>query len=134
MLEKLQEIESRNKQKNSSSAPTVGSNPRSPNNPSSPQLVTVRGVVRDARNGSPIAGARVGLLVFGSQLDAGNIITWGGTNADGQFQLEKPVPAGRYTLRAKVIGDFNYAPYSAEVEIKLDAPSLMIGLKLAREQ
>jgi S1-C subfamily serine protease len=117
LLEKLQETESRNKEKGSSS-----------------KLVLVRGVVKDARAGNPIAGARVGLLVFGGQLDVGNIITWGGTNADGQFQFEKSVPPGKYTLRAKVIGDFSYAPYSSEVEIKPDSLPLVIELRLAREQ
>jgi hypothetical protein len=104
-----------------------------PASPATPAPVPVRGVVKDARTGNPIAGARVGLLVAGSHLDVANIITWGGTNAEGKFEFEKPVAPGTYTLRVKVVGDFSYAPYSKDVEIKPDAP-LIIELNLAREQ
>jgi S1-C subfamily serine protease len=93
----------------------------------------VRGVVKDERTGDPIAGARVGLLVAGSDLDVSNLITWGGTNAEGVFVLEKPVLPGIYTLRVRVVGDFSYAPYNREVEIK-PGDQLVIKLSLAREQ
>jgi S1-C subfamily serine protease len=93
----------------------------------------VRGVVKDALTGSPIVGARVGLLVARGDLNVANLITWGGTNAEGTFELEDPVLPGTYTLRVKVIGDFAYAPYSREVEIKPGVP-LTIELKLAAKQ
>jgi S1-C subfamily serine protease len=93
----------------------------------------VRGVVKDALTGNPIVGARVGLLVAGGDLNVANLITWGGTNAEGAFELEDPVLPGTYTLRVKVIGDFAYAPYSREVEIKPGVP-LTIELKLAAKQ
>ena len=97
------------------------------------QATPVRGVVKDALTGNPIVGARVGLLVAGGDLNVANIITWGGTNAEGVFELEKPVLPGTYTLRVKVIGDFAYEPYSREVEIRPGVP-LVIELKLAGKQ
>jgi S1-C subfamily serine protease len=99
---------------------------------SGPVLVT--GVVRSAADGKPIAGARVGLLPAGQELAASNLITWGGTNADGQFKLEKRVQPGRYSLRAKVIGDDSFNPYSAEVQIRADGQPLVIELQPARGQ
>src|SRR6266511_2656894 len=109
MVEKLQEAGS-DKEKSPSPAQTGAHSDRHDPAPAA-HAVTVRGVVKDARTGNPIACARVGLLVAGGDLDVANIITWGGTNADGKFALEKPVLPGKYTLRAKVIGDVAYAPY-----------------------
>ncbi|HEY6401515.1 MAG TPA: trypsin-like peptidase domain-containing protein, partial [Blastocatellia bacterium] len=97
------------------------------------QATPVRGVVKDALTGNPIVGARVGLLVAGGDLNVANIITWGGTNAEGMFELEKPVLPGTYTLRVRVIGDFAYAPYSREMEVRPGVP-LVIELKLAGKQ
>jgi S1-C subfamily serine protease len=99
-----------------------------PSNPSvaAPTPVTVRGVVKSAHDGKPIAGARVGLLPLGQELTASNLITWGGTNAEGQFELGKPVPPGRYTLRAKVIG---YEAFSREIEISTASPPIIIELR-----
>jgi S1-C subfamily serine protease len=96
--------------------------------------VFVTGVVRSAADGKPIAGARVGLLPTGQELAASNLITWGGTNADGQFKLEKRVQPGRYSLRAKVIGDNSFNSYSADVEIRADGQPLVIELRPTRGQ
>src|SRR5262249_642730 len=123
MVGKLQEAE-RDKEKGPSSAQTVANSTGRDPLPAV-QAVTVRGVVKDARTGAPIAGARVGLLVAGGDLSVANIVTWGGTNADGKFELEKPVLPGKYGLRAKVIGDFDYAPYGSEVEIKPNTPLII---------
>src|SRR5262245_39701471 len=131
MVGKLQETE-RDREKGPSLAQTVPNTTRRAPLPAV-QAVTVRGVVKDARTGAPIAGARVGLLVAGGDLNVANIVTWGGTNAEGKFELEKPVMPGRYNLRAKVIGDFTYAPYGGEVEIKPDTP-VIIELNRARKQ
>jgi len=103
-----------------------------PGSASGPVLVT--GVVKSAADGKPIAGARVGLLPAGQELAASNLITWGGTNADGQFKLEKRVQPGRYSLRAKVIGDDSFNAYSAEVQIRADGQPLVIELQPARGQ
>src|SRR5262249_55381089 len=45
------------------------------------RLVTVRGIVRSANNGKPIAGVRVGLIPAGSQeVTETTLLSWGGTN------------------------------------------------------
>lgn len=85
-------------------------------------LVTVRGVVKTAE-GKPVAGARVGLLPVGQEVNAATLITWGGSNAEGQFELEKPVPPGRYTLRAKAIG---YEAFSVDVEVGAASPASVV--------
>ena len=97
----------------------------------SPQLVKVEGVVRFAGDGKPIAGARVGLIIAGREVAPHTVISWGGTNADGIFQLENPVPPGKYTLRAKVVGDSRYAPYEREIEIKPGMKMLIVELEAA---
>ncbi len=88
--------------------------------------VLVRGIIKSATDGRPIAGASVGLLPLGSQeVTAENILTWAGTNAEGQFELNKPVPPGRYTLKAKALG---YDAVTREVEISPKAEPIIIEL------
>jgi S1-C subfamily serine protease len=99
-----------------------------------PTGVTVRGVVKFAQDGKPVAGARVGLILAGREVAPQTLVSWGGTNAEGFFQLEKPVSPGRYTLRAKVVGDERYAVYNQEIEIKLEPASLLIVLQPAKKQ
>jgi S1-C subfamily serine protease len=93
--------------------------------------VKVKGIVRFAVNGKPIAGARVGLIIAGRELTPDALIGWGGTNADGFFQIENAVPPGKYTLRAKVVGDERYAPYEKEIEIKPGLKMLVVELEAA---
>jgi S1-C subfamily serine protease len=93
--------------------------------------VNVKGVVRFAANGKPIAGARVGLIIAGREVAPDALIGWGGTNADGFFQIENAVPPGRYTLRAKVIGDERYAPYERKIEINPGLKMLVVELEAA---
>jgi S1-C subfamily serine protease len=89
-------------------------------------LVTVRGVVRSSR-GRPVAGALVGLLQLGeSSVTESTLLTWGSTNADGAFKLNKQVPPGRYILKAKALAN---QPYSAEVEIGPGASALLIEMR-----
>ena len=88
-------------------------------------VVVVRGVVKSAA-GKPLAGVRVGLLLVGKEVAASNLITWGGSNADGQFTLEKPVPPGRYNLRARVIG---YEAYSLDLDLSSASVPITIELK-----
>src|SRR5215467_419279 len=87
-------------------APQPGLSPRySPPAAASRAAITVRGVVRAASDHLPIAGARVGLLPLGvSDVTSGNLIAWGGTNAEGEFSLNKPAAAGRYTLKVRALG------------------------------
>jgi S1-C subfamily serine protease len=93
--------------------------------------VKLKGIVRFAVNGKPIAGARVGLIIAGREVAPDALIGWGGTNADGFFQIENAVPPGKYTLRAKVVGDERYAPYERKIEIKPDLKMLVVELEAA---
>jgi S1-C subfamily serine protease len=96
--------------------------------------VTVRGVVKSSADGKPIAGARVGLIQAGREIAPESLVTWGGTNADGVFQFEKPVPPGKYSIRAKVIGDNRYAVYNKDVEIKPGMAELVIEIQPASKR
>lgn len=88
--------------------------------------VVVLGTVRSEGNGQPIAGAVVGLVRAGEEVTEENLLSWGGTNPDGLFKLNKPVPPGRYTLRAKALG---YLPYSRDIEITGNALELLIEMR-----
>jgi S1-C subfamily serine protease len=91
--------------------------------------VGVRGTVRSLASGKPLAGALVGLLPLGSQqVTEENLLAWGSANADGQFELNKQVPPGRYTLKAKALG---HIPYSTDVEIKAAPGHLLIEMREA---
>ena len=94
-------------------------------NSKAPALLTVRGLVKSVE-GKPLGGVRVGLLLVGEEVAAASIITWGGTNAEGQFELEKPVPPGRYNLRAKVVG---YDLYSIDLDLSSASQPIAIELK-----
>jgi hypothetical protein len=90
-------------------------------------LLIVSGIVRSAVDQSPIAGARVGLTPVGTaEVTASNLLTWGGTNGEGQFRLNKQIPAGRYTLKARAIG---YEAFSLDVEIDQKTPPLAVNLR-----
>jgi S1-C subfamily serine protease len=87
--------------------------------------VMVRGVVRAAADHHPIAGARVGLLPLGvSDVTTSNLIAWGGTNADGEFALNKPAQPGRYTIKVRAlgyqdfVGDFDIGQGAVMVELR----------------
>lgn len=108
--------------------PAVPANPVGatvPNAVPANSLVKVHGTVISSE-GKPLAGVRVGLLLVGQEVAAANILTWGGSNAEGKFELEKTVPAGRYNLRAKVVG---FDLYSTEIELRPNNPPLIIQLK-----
>jgi len=94
-----------------------------------PAPVNVRGTVRGLATGKPLAGALVGLLPLGSeQVTEENLLAWGSANADGEFQLNKQVPPGRYTLKAKALG---HLAYSTDVEIKAAPGGLLIEMREA---
>jgi S1-C subfamily serine protease len=109
---------------NTTAAPALAASSALPSLP-----VKVKGIVRFAVNGKPIAGARVGLIIAGREVAPDALIGWGGTNADGFFQIENAVPPGKYKLRAKVVGDDRYAPYEKEVEIKPGLKMLVVELE-----
>ena len=88
-------------------------------------LITVRGVVRSG--GKSVAGALVGLLPLGEKnVTESTLLTWGSTNAEGAFKLNKPVPPGRYTLKAKALAN---QPYSSEVEIGPENSALIVEMR-----
>ena len=89
-------------------------------------LITVRGIVKSA-GGKPVAGALVGLLQLGeSNVTENTLLTWGSTNAEGAFKLNKRVPPGRYTLKVKALAN---QPYSSDVEIGPGASALVIQMR-----
>jgi S1-C subfamily serine protease len=87
----------------------------------------LRGVVKSASDGKPIGGARVGLIPVGSaNVTAANLLTWGGTNPDGRFEMNKQVPAGKYTLKAVAFG---YVSSTRDVEVGKPGSELIVELR-----
>ena len=100
--------------------------PSAPRMAESSTLIAVRGIVKSA-GGKPVAGALVGLLPLGeTNITESTLLTWGSTNAEGAFKLNKPVPPGRYTLKAKALAN---QPYSSDVEIGPGASALIIEMR-----
>ncbi len=100
--------------------------PSAPRIAESSTMITVRGIVRSAASGKPVAGAMVGLLPLGeSKITENTLLTWGSTNAEGAFKLNRPVPPGRYTLKAKALAN---QAYSSDVEIGPGAALLIIEM------
>lgn len=90
-------------------------------------LLILRGVVKSASDGKPIGGARVGLIPVGSaSVTAANLLTWGGSNADGRFEMNKQVPAGKYTLKAVAFG---YVSSTRDVEVGKPGSELIVELR-----
>lgn len=88
-------------------------------------FITVRGIVKSA--GKPVAGALVGLLTLGeSTVTENTLLTWGSTNAEGAFKLNKAVPPGKYTLKAKALAR---QPYSSDIEIGPGVSPLIIEMR-----
>ncbi|MDA3819758.1 MAG: carboxypeptidase-like regulatory domain-containing protein [Candidatus Delongbacteria bacterium] len=61
------------------------------------QSGTLKGKVLDGETGEPIPFANVSIE------ENGNIVTGGMTDFDGQYQI-KPIPAGKYTVKASYVG------------------------------
>ncbi len=108
-------------------APSIAATPNAatPAEVKAPSLLSVHGIVKST-SGQPLAGVRVGLLLVGKEVAASNLVTWGGSNAEGKFVLEKPVAPGRYNLRARVVG---YDTYSFDLDLSSANVPLMIELK-----
>lgn len=97
-----------------------------------PPSITLHGVVRSSAGGKLIAGARVGLVQVGTQsVTPQNLLTWGGTNADGEFTLNKAIPPGKYTLRARALG---YQAYSLDIEVDKNTTQVVIEMKPAEKK
>ncbi len=102
-----------------------------PSPPPDPAVtLVVLGVVRSA-DGQPIAGAVIGLVRAGEEVREENLLAWGSTNPDGKFKLNNPIPAGRYTLRAKALG---YLPYSRDIQMTGNASELLIEMRASSGQ
>lgn len=115
-----------------SSAATAQQNPLLRQRPMlmKPELTfIVRGMVRSAADGKPIAGAVVGLTLPNKDITPENLLAWGSTNPDGQFRLNNSVPAGRYKIKARAMG---YEIFTKEVDINQDAIPIVIELRPAR--
>lgn len=94
-------------------------------------VITLRGAVRST-SGRPIAGARVGLVSAGTEsITPQNLLTWGGTNADGEFTLNKAVPPGKYTIKARAIG---YKAYSRDIEVDQKSGRIIVELQTAEKR
>lgn len=88
--------------------------------------VIVRGVIKSAVSSKAIAGALAGLIPRGAfDVTATNLLTWGGTNADGEFEMNKPVAPGRYTMKVRALG---YRDYIKDVDISEKGATLTIEL------
>jgi S1-C subfamily serine protease len=92
--------------------------------------VFVRGIIKSANDMSPIAGVRVGLVPPGSEdVTPKNLLTWGSTNSDGKFELNNPVPPGRYILKAKSL---RYEAVTRDIEIVQGSPQIVIEMRLSK--
>lgn len=101
--------------------------PAAPKMIKSSTLISVRGLVKSAEGGKPIAGTLVGLLPLGEiNVTETTLLTWASTNADGEFRLNRPVPPGRYTLKAKALAK---QPYTLDIEVGMDSPALVIEMR-----
>jgi S1-C subfamily serine protease len=87
--------------------------------------IIVRGILRSADTHKPIAGGLVGLVSKGEVVSGATLLTWGGTNSEGEFRLNKPVPPGHYTLRARATG---YKPQTVEIEISPTTTSIVVEM------
>ena len=97
----------------------------------SPTLIAVRGIVKAATSGKPVAGVLVGLLPLGeTNVTESTLLTWGSTNAEGAFKLNRPVPPGRYTLKAKALAN---RPYSRDVDVGPGSSVLIIEMRASSD-
>jgi len=88
--------------------------------------VKVSGAVRASQTGAPIAGAIIGILAPGAtQATESTLLAWGSSNSDGRFELNHPVPPGRYTLRAKALGRESY---TRDIEIAAKPTPLVVEM------
>ena len=69
----------------------------------------------------------MGLVPLGTrEVSAKNILTWAYTDPEGRFTLNKPVPAGQYTLQARTFG---YEVFRRDVELGRKTTQLVIELR-----
>ena len=101
--------------------------PSAPKIVESSTLLAVQGVVKSATTGLPIAGALVGLLPFGeTTVSESTLLTWGSTNAEGEFKLNRPVPPAKYTIKAKA---FAHQFFTSDIELGPGSLPLVIEMR-----
>ncbi|KAF0249485.1 MAG: protease Do [bacterium] len=90
-------------------------------------LVTVQGIIiKLGTDNEPIAGARIGLIPAETdEVTPKNLLSWGGSNAEGWFELNKPVPPGKYCLKVKAFG---FEPYTQIIDINEKLEKIIIKL------
>jgi S1-C subfamily serine protease len=90
-------------------------------------LVTVQGIILASEDSSePIAGARIGLIPpENDEVTSQNLLSWGGSNAEGSFELNKSVPPGKYCLKVKAFG---FEPYTKIIEINEKQEKILVKL------
>src|SRR5262249_46685625 len=104
-----------------------GGPPASTGDPDAEAQLIVTGVVKSALDGKPVAGAAVGLLPPGTrEASARNILTWGYTDPEGRFRLNRVIRPGRYTVQAKTFG---YEIFKRDVELSRQNTQLTIELR-----
>jgi len=115
-------------QLDSKDAPEANSaSPSAPKIVESSTLLAVQGVVKSATTGLPIAGALVGLLPFGeTTVSESTLLTWGSTNAEGEFKLNRPVPPAKYTIKAKA---FAHQFFTSDIDLGPGSPPLVIEMR-----
>jgi len=123
VVDMLTRVDSKDAPETNSAAPST------PKIVESSTLVAVQGVVKSSTTGRPIAGALVGLLPFGeTTVSESTLLTWGSTNAEGEFKLNRPVPPAKYTIKAKA---FAHEFFTADVELRPTSPPLVIEMRAA---
>ncbi|MFY9558200.1 MAG: trypsin-like peptidase domain-containing protein [Blastocatellia bacterium] len=106
--------------------------PAAPKMVETAKLVIVRGVVKSEVGGKPVAGALVGLLPLGeANITETTLLTWGSTNAEGAFKLNKPVPPGQYTIKAKAL---SMQSYTRDVEIGPGTQVVIVEMKTSSDR
>ncbi len=92
-----------------------------------PQFINIKGIIKSSADGTLIAGARVGLVsVDSEEITAQSLLSWGSSNAEGRFELNRPVAVGKYKLRVKALG---FELYTREIQISPKQEPIVIELK-----
>lgn len=88
---------------------------------------TICGFIYSEDKHQPIAGARIGIIpAQNSEVTPNNLLAWGGSNAEGWFELNRPMPPGSYCLKVQAIG---YEAYTKIVEVKNTINKIEVQLR-----
>ncbi len=92
-----------------------------------PQFINLKGIIKSSSDGILIAGARVGLVSADSEeITAESLLSWGSSNGEGKFELNRPVAVGKYKLRVRAIG---FELLTREIYISQNQEPIVIELK-----